>query len=99
MFRNLLVLAGSVPLAVLLGAMLFERWRRRAAGARLPVTEKLLRSPGHSLSQEVEKLREEWMTWGVGGCRRRRSRKSLTNWSSGVGMGGFEGAGEQNLKR
>ena len=63
MWRNLLPLAGCIPVAVLLVVVCFHRWQRKQAGERTPLTEKLLRPPGHSLSQRIEATGEEYNTW------------------------------------
>ena len=57
------VLAAEViPIAVLSGFVFYERWRRKKRRERPPIQEKLLRSPGYSLSRKIEDLNEAIMT-------------------------------------
>jgi hypothetical protein len=62
MMRNLLGLAGAVPVIVLVAAVYVEKLRRKAAGVRLPTEEKLLRPAGYSLGKRVEDLTEDYVT-------------------------------------
>ena len=66
MWQFLLLLAGFVPLAVLLALVFLERWRRKRRGERSPLSEKLLRPAGHSLQRKLEDLNEAFDTWFIG---------------------------------
>jgi Nuclease-related domain len=66
MWQSLLLLAGFVPLAVLLALVFLERWRRKRRGERSPLSEKLLRPAGHSLQRKLEDLNEAFDTWFIG---------------------------------
>jgi len=57
---------GLIPAGVLLVVVLFERWRRKRAGKRSPLTEKLLRPAGYSLQRKLEGLDDAFNTWFFG---------------------------------
>ncbi len=59
------MLAACIP-AVLLVAVLFERWRRKRRGERTPLTEKLLRPAGYSLQRKLEDLDDSFSGWYMG---------------------------------
>ena len=66
-WRFVVGLGGCVPMAVLIGAIWVDRWRRRREGIRPPMMEKLLRPAGYSLSNRLESLWEDvsgWLFWG-----------------------------------
>jgi len=66
MRRNLLMLAGCVPLVVLFCFLFADRWRRKRAGERPPQQDKLLRPAGHSLSLQIADLGDSLLTWMLG---------------------------------
>lgn len=59
----LIVGAEVVPGAVLVGAVGYERWRRKRAGERPPQTDKLLREPGHTLRRQLEDKLDNFTMW------------------------------------
>lgn len=58
-----IILAEVVPIAVLLAALKWAKWRRTAAGERLPQSEKLLREPGHTLCRQTHETQESFLSW------------------------------------
>ena len=66
MWRNLLYLAGCVPIAVLAAAFVFHRWKAKRAGARVPLSEKLLRPAGYTLSRQLTDLSDDYLAWAFG---------------------------------
>lgn len=53
-------------LGVLLAVVSFERWRRKRAGERSPLSEKLLRPAGYSLQRKLNDLDDAYSTWILG---------------------------------
>lgn len=66
MWRNLIMFAGCVPMAVLFAFVFADRWKRKRAGERPPQQDKLLRPPGHSLSLRLEDLSDNFSGWMMG---------------------------------
>jgi hypothetical protein len=66
MWQSLLLWAGVIPVAVLLAAVSFERWRRKRKGERPPLSEKLLRPAGYSLQRKLEDLNDAFNFWLMG---------------------------------
>src|ERR1035441_1246250 len=66
MWRILLMLAGCIPMAVLLAFVLVDRWSRKRAGERPPQQEKLLRPAGHSLNLRLADMGDDFSSWMIG---------------------------------
>jgi len=66
MWQSLLLWAGCIPVGVLLVVVVFERWRRKRAGERPPLSEKLLRPAGYSLQRKLEDLDDAFNFWFIG---------------------------------
>jgi hypothetical protein len=58
-----IIVAEMVPVGVLMGAVTFERWRRKEAGERPPQEDKLLRGPGHTLRVQLEGKQDTFNLW------------------------------------
>jgi len=58
--------AGCIPMAVLLGFVLADRWKRKRAGERPPQQDKLLRPAGHSLNLKLADLGDSFSAWMMG---------------------------------
>jgi hypothetical protein len=63
MWQSLLLWTGCIPVGVLLAVVSFERWRRKRAGERSPLSEKLLRPAGYSLQRKLNDLDDDYSTW------------------------------------
>jgi hypothetical protein len=66
MWRNLIMFAGCIPMAVLFAFLLADRWKRKRAGERPPQQDKLLRPAGHSLSLRLADLNDNFAGWMMG---------------------------------
>lgn len=66
MWRNLLMLAGYIPMAVLLAFVFADRWKRKRAGERPPQQQKLLRPAGYSLNLRLADLWDDFSGWMMG---------------------------------
>lgn len=66
MWQSLLLWAGCIPVVVLLAVVYFERWRRKRAGERSPLSEKLLRPAGYSLQRKLDDLDDAYSAWLLG---------------------------------
>lgn len=53
-------------MAVLLTALILERWKRKRFGERPPQQDKLLRPPGHSLNLQLSDLADNFAGWMMG---------------------------------
>jgi hypothetical protein len=60
-FLRVLV-AEFIPIAVLSGFIFYARWRRKKRRERPPIEDKLLRTPGYSLSGKIEDLNDTVQT-------------------------------------
>jgi hypothetical protein len=66
MRQSFLLWAGCIPVGVLLVVVVLERWRRKRAGERQPLSEKLLRPAGYSLQRKIEDLNDAFNSWFIG---------------------------------
>ena len=53
-------------MGVLLVVVVIERWLRKRAGERQPLSEKLLRPAGYSLQRKLEDLSDKYSFWVLG---------------------------------
>jgi hypothetical protein len=67
MWRNFLfMLAGCIPVTVLIVFVFADRWRCKQAGERPPQQEKLLRPAGYSLNLRLADLGDDFSSWMIG---------------------------------
>ena len=66
MHLNFPLMAGCIPMLVLVSALYFERWQHRRKGMRLPMSEKLLRPAGYTLSRQLDVFWADCMVWLLG---------------------------------
>lgn len=57
------LLAELIPIAVLTSVLSYDRWRRKQRRERPPIEDKMLRTPGYTLSRRIEDLNDSIMTF------------------------------------